>query len=245
MSEYCVYMHKTPNGKVYIGITSLNPLERWRNGSGYYNNHHFRNAIKKYGWDNIEHLIISTGLDKEAACTLEKELINQYDSTNCNKGYNHSTGGEFPTAGLKITEEQKKKISNALRGSKSYWYGKHLPKDVKNKIAAAHKGKHLSSEHKAKISKSGGKNKPWLGKKQPSELVAKRTAKMMGHEVSKETRKKLMIANGTKIICVETGVIFHSICDAARKMGVNQSCISAALIGRQKTSAGYHWEYLI
>lgn len=33
---YTVYMHQNKlNGKVYIGITSVPPQERWRNGQGY------------------------------------------------------------------------------------------------------------------------------------------------------------------------------------------------------------------
>ena len=35
MSEnYTVYMHRFPNGKVYIGITKQTVEERWRNGVG-------------------------------------------------------------------------------------------------------------------------------------------------------------------------------------------------------------------
>ena len=32
---YSVYMHITPSNKVYIGITSKAPEERWMNGRGY------------------------------------------------------------------------------------------------------------------------------------------------------------------------------------------------------------------
>lgn len=53
--SYTVYMHITPSGKMYIGITGRNPLKRWgSNGSGY-KGQAFSNAIKKYGWDNMEH----------------------------------------------------------------------------------------------------------------------------------------------------------------------------------------------
>lgn len=38
MSEnYKVYMHRFPNGKVYIGITNQPIKNRWRNGEGYKN----------------------------------------------------------------------------------------------------------------------------------------------------------------------------------------------------------------
>ena len=35
MDNYTVYMHISPSGKRYIGITSVKPKYRWRNGKGY------------------------------------------------------------------------------------------------------------------------------------------------------------------------------------------------------------------
>ena len=45
--SYCVYKHTCPNGKVYIGVTSQNPLRSWNNGNGYRGNEHFYRAIVK------------------------------------------------------------------------------------------------------------------------------------------------------------------------------------------------------
>lgn len=61
---YTVYKHTTPSGKVYIGATGQNPKHRWNNGKGYMHNRRFCDAIRKYGWGNIEHEVIRTGLDK-------------------------------------------------------------------------------------------------------------------------------------------------------------------------------------
>ena len=47
-----MYKHTTPNGKVYIGITSQLSEKRWLSGHGYKGTY-FGNAIKKYGWKNI------------------------------------------------------------------------------------------------------------------------------------------------------------------------------------------------
>lgn len=113
---YCVYKHTAPNGKVYIGITSKNPCERWQNGHGYKSNIHFWNAIVKYGWDNFEHEIIFDGLTKEEACQKEIELIAEYKSNELNYGYNQSCGGECSTFGCKWTDEHKRKTSNSLKG---------------------------------------------------------------------------------------------------------------------------------
>lgn len=56
------------------------------------------NAIQKYGWENIEHIILKENLSFEDATDLEKVLIKKY-KTNCrrygnNYGYNMTDGGE-------------------------------------------------------------------------------------------------------------------------------------------------------
>ena len=83
-NNYCVYIHTTPSGKVYIGITNQKPTRRWRNGDGYRpkdgETTPFFSAIKKYGWDNIAHEIVKDGLTKEEACLLEIELIKKYNN---------------------------------------------------------------------------------------------------------------------------------------------------------------------
>ena len=60
---YTVYKHTSPSGKVYIGITSIDPAKRWK--QGYSHNKHFSMAIKKYGWENIKSEIIASGLTKK------------------------------------------------------------------------------------------------------------------------------------------------------------------------------------
>lgn len=110
---YSVYIHKCPNNKVYVGITSKPVNERWKNGKGYSNNKHFMQAIIKYGWDNIEHIVIADNLNKVDACKLEQTLIKQYNSNNREYGYNKSIGGELSSLGFHHTDEAKKKISIA------------------------------------------------------------------------------------------------------------------------------------
>ena len=51
-----VYIYTFPNGKKYIGQTAQ-PLEkRAKKGEGYKNSPAVYNAIKKYGWENIDFL---------------------------------------------------------------------------------------------------------------------------------------------------------------------------------------------
>lgn len=149
---YTVYKHTTPNGKVHIGTTRRKPELRWNNGKGYVHSKRFYNAISKYGWDNIEHEVISTGLDKEQAYAMEVELIAKYDATNPAKGYSMSTGGEYGGSGTHRSNETRRKISEAK---------KNLSVETRVKLSEARKkqtppmlGKHHSNETRRKISES-------------------------------------------------------------------------------------------
>lgn len=91
---YSVYIHKNKiNNKVYIGVTSKKPKQRWRNGKGYVNQRLFYSAIQKYGWDNFTHRILFKELTKEEAGKKEQELIDKYKSNIQEYGYNITKGG--------------------------------------------------------------------------------------------------------------------------------------------------------
>lgn len=71
-------MHVCPNYKKYIGITGRNPEYRWNEGKGYLANEYFTNAINKYNWRNIKHIILYQNLTKEEAEKKEIKLIAYY-----------------------------------------------------------------------------------------------------------------------------------------------------------------------
>lgn len=117
--KYIIYLHTFPNNKVYIGQTCRKLSLRWLNGKGYRENQpRIHNAIKKYGWNNIKHRILMKDLTLEEANYYEKELINFFDSTNKNKGYNISLGGE--NVGSK-SEESIEKWRQKVKGNKYPW----------------------------------------------------------------------------------------------------------------------------
>ena len=122
-NNYTVYLHLNKiNGKRYYGITSLKVEYRWNNGKGY-KEQYFARAINKYGWDNFEHIIIAKGLTKDDAGWIETVLIAEYDTTNPDKGYNITKGGEG-TKGVNprdyMTEEEllerDRKASESMKG---------------------------------------------------------------------------------------------------------------------------------
>lgn len=137
MKKFIVYCHTNKiNGKRYVGITSLEPSQRWKNGNGYYRNTHFYSAIQKYGWEEFSHEILFEDLTVEEACEKEIELIAKWDLCNSKKGYNNSYGGEHG----KMSEEAKARFSKKAKGN-GYWKGKTIPEEAKKKMSLVKKGK--------------------------------------------------------------------------------------------------------
>ena len=147
--KYIIYQHTTPSGKVYIGQTcQKNPNVRWSNGKGYKGCILFYRTIEKYGWNNIEHKILHTGLTKEKADILEKMYISFFKRKNIS--LNISDGGDG-AVGRIVSLETRQKMSEARKG-------KVLTAETRRKMSEYHKGKTLSLETKRKISE-GNKGK--------------------------------------------------------------------------------------
>lgn len=106
-NNYCVYIHLNKiNNKSYIGITSQNPIIRWQGGRHYKTCISFNRAIKKYKWENFEHIIFQDKLTHEEANKIERLLIKIFNTNNPLFGYNIKEGG---TSG-KHSESTKEKI---------------------------------------------------------------------------------------------------------------------------------------
>lgn len=229
-NNYKLYVHICPNGKRYYGITKLNINQRWQNGRGYKNNQHFMNAIEKYGWDNIEHIVLFDSLTECEAKELEQYYIQWYNTANRKYGYNISLGGESAN-GFHHSEESKRKISDSLKGENSYWYGKQF-----------------SDEHKQNLSKNHanvkGANNPFYGK---GYLIAGTNHPMYGKHHSDETKKKISDAKkglfigennpmARTVICVTTGKIFSTIKEGADYYNINGANISQCCGGKRKSA---------
>ena len=135
MEKYYVYLHLNKiNNKKYYGITSEEKPEiRWQ--KGYSHNRHFSSAIKKYGWDNFEHIIIASNLTKLEAETMEQKLIAK-DKTNISEyGYNLTSGGGLGV--FKHSEESKRLMSEHTKGVLNPMYGKQHSEQTKTKISKA------------------------------------------------------------------------------------------------------------
>lgn len=88
---YSVYMHVTPEKKLYIGMTQDTEQRYGYKGNGYREQTDFIKAIKKYDWSNIDHRVIASNLSKEEAEKLEHEAIVTLNTKE--NGYNRNDGG--------------------------------------------------------------------------------------------------------------------------------------------------------
>ena len=217
---YTVYQHKNKiNGKIYIGITSQKPEQRWGSqGCNYKSSPHFYSAIQKYGWDNFEHNILFTDLTKEQACLKEQELIKEYNSMNREFGYNSTSGGDIFT----MNEETKQKISQAMIGNQN-GLGHPCSEEKKEKISNAQKGRKFTEEHKQKLSEAA-KNR---------------------HVPCSEEKKQILKEKSHKksVYCEELDKIFESVQECSRQLGIPATSISKLCNGRGKTLKGYHLRY--
>lgn len=190
--RYTVYMHISPSGKRYVGITMHEVEKRWKRG--YSHNSYFNNAILKYGWNNFEHIIVAENLSHDEACKMEIELIAKYQSNQHDYGYNCSSGGECSGVGVKhiVSEETRKRMSEAHMGLQSGMKGKHHTEESKEKNRIAHLGKSPSEETRKKLSKAN------RGRKMPDGFGERVSKTMTGRKLSEEHKKKLSEAKKGK-----------------------------------------------
>lgn len=125
--DYCVYVHTFPNGKRYVGITKQTPERRWKNGHAYQNQRVVWNAINKFGWHNIKHDVLYTGLTEFEACAIEQKLIADWRTTERAFGYNVAFGGQTGWVGMHHSEETKKKMSESHKGKNTWAKGSKKP----------------------------------------------------------------------------------------------------------------------
>ena len=227
---YTVYMHITPSEKVYIGITKQNPVKRWLNGKGYKKQEYFYNAINKYGWDNIEHKILFSGLTKKEAEEKEIELIQKYKSNNREYGYNIQNGGNT-TGKLDAQTIEKIRAANT---------GKHHTKTTCEKLSKIQAERWKNEEYRKQQVEIRKGLTPWnKGKTTPDEIKEKLSAAKLGKYVGGKHW------NAKKVKNIDTGRIYDSLADIARELNIaNASHIVAVCKGTRATAYGYKWEYI-
>ena len=88
-----VYIYTFPNGKKYVGQTSVPLEQRASRGDGYVNSPAVYNAIKKYKWQNLKIETFPCSSKKEMN-ELEQYYIKLYRTNEKEYGYNLTIGGD-------------------------------------------------------------------------------------------------------------------------------------------------------
>jgi group I intron endonuclease len=183
----------------YIGV-SVDHVVRWREHKNCPSNAHLKNAINKYGWDNLVREVILIA-DTDYCLTVEAKL-----RPTANLGWNIAAGGGKPPVtrwnlGKPHNDETRAKISRNRKGKKhtpemqerlninllfgektrfekghvSWNAGKQFSKESIGKMRQAKRGKKFSDEHKLKLSEA-----------------------KKGQTLSLETRQRISLANKGK-----------------------------------------------
>ncbi len=227
----------TLNQKSYIGLftgESINLKKRkWEHKTDALNkrdNGYFHNAIRIYGWENVQWEILEDEIT-DIKVLNERETFNilKYDTFKPN-GYNLTLGGDG-LYGLKHTEETKRKIGlkhkgkivsketiektketlrNRTKEQKEFFREKSskahkgikISLEQRKKISNTLKGRIFSEEHKAKLREARKKQiPPTLGWKMPQSIKDKLSERMKGNKWncgkhhSEETKRKISESN--------------------------------------------------
>lgn len=182
---YCI--KNINNGKVYIG-QSCNIENRWKKhkselNRNVHNNKHLQNAWNMYGADSFEFSVLEECKENEMD-DLERKYISLYKATDRRFGYCEMDGGQ-----LHRHHSQESRIKCGIKN-----IGRKLKPELIENLRRINTGKHLSEEHKKKISESN------LGRKNPH------------------------VGNNCKpVVCINTQQIFKSCRDAAIWCGLKST----------------------
>lgn len=197
-------------GKVLIGsskdIQTRFRTHKTRLVNGKHANSHIQAAWLKYGREDFEVRVLEECLFDELIAK-EDEWMDRYDSLDNSSGYNMR--GATPRSyisevtrrkmseshkGGSISEEQRKKISIALKGRPSSRLGKHQPEEFVRQLSRRMLGNHYtlgktgfrhSEESKRRMSIA------CTGRKHSEETKRKLSVSHVGKKMSEDNREKL------------------------------------------------------
>lgn len=230
------------NGKKYVGQTAR-PLAQ-RISEHMNSDYPIGLAIKKYGINNFDVEVLAEGATIEELCKLERLYIAAFKSNDPEYGYNLTEGGEH-IAGWHHTAQGRANISAALAG-------KPFTEDHKQKLREANLGeknpmygKHLTDEHKAKLSAAlSGENNPLYGIPRTDEVKAKISETKKNNPISEESMAKIRAAASIPVLCEQTGVIYSSITEAAKAIGVSRPAVAYVCHGKMKSIKGLTFRFV-
>lgn len=235
MKEYYIYLTTNLiNNKKYIGQHYGERNDSYL-GSGVL----IKKAIEKYGNNNFKKEILKVCLNREELNYWEQYYINLHNAINDENYYNLIEGGIHTNSFINWnqylkdhSEEAKKFYKKNYENLKNYRENnpeKYYQTNIIPFLEGAKKWRETHQEEiKQHMKKVNQKKEEW-----------QLTHKEEHQQQIDKWRQAGSIANSQKILCITTGEIFESQCEAARHFNIQQGNISKCLKGERK-SAGKH-----
>jgi group I intron endonuclease len=209
---YCIRNIQT--GSEYIG-SSVDVHKRWNthkwNLEKRHNlNPHLQNAWNKYGENAFIFEVIeeTTNLNNREMywinerkpkmnCTnvILRNDPDEFGFTRSEETRKKISEAQLGISRRPLTDAEKKKLSESLKGKSGYWKGKKFSDETKKKLSLVHAGKPHTEEHKQNLSEARKRflNSP-EGKehcKHLSELYRGKPGSSTGHHFSEEYKKNM------------------------------------------------------
>lgn len=227
---FYVYVHsKATTGEVfYVG--------KGQQGRAWFvatRSKHWKNVARKYG---VEVRIVIEGIPESFAHDVERQLIALYGRADLGLGplINLTDGGEGASGAIR-SEEDRQKMSARRAGRKPHPNAIAAVKSesTRAKMSAAKKGRPASEA--ARESRKIAMNRPEVKEK------------LRAAQAGRVTPAQLAASGARSVICVETGMAFISLAEAARWIQSTGKKTSPASIGRScatgyKRAGGYLWK---
>lgn len=237
MDNYTVYCHTSPSGKKYVGITSTSPEKRWSRGNGYKKNFHFWRAIQLYGWDSFTHEILVQHITYEQAADLERYLIEIWNLTDPQNGYNLSKGDR---AGF--SEETRHKMSEAQKGNKNS-VGRTYSDEEKKRISESLRRYYSSHDGTMK----GCSHSEETKKKLRERIISEETKRKQSQNHADFSGEKNPSAKAIVRIDPRDGTTkYYAYATlASKELNIDLSSIIKCCNGKvgHKTAGGFIWQY--
>ena len=180
----------------------------WGSGSAIWA-HVLKKHIDKYptNWNKLikrEILLVMSSYSPKSLNRMERYWIKKakahysFKVGGCNFLWGEARGDDWvnamkiPEIRAKVSAKNRISLKGKLAGDKHWNYGKHRPKEVREKISEAHKGKTLSEETKLLLSEMRkGKPKSKSHKKKIGDAQRGRKSTHFGKHLPKEQREKI------------------------------------------------------
>ena len=256
------------NGKCYIG-QSKDIIKRWKTEYKWYHiNKHLQAAFNKYGFENFDFEIIE---ECEPGLLNEREQfwISIYNSFDRNFGYNKTLGGAgTPGRTFVMTEETKNKIRLANTGHK---FTSEQLEEFRNIIRDNQIVVYCYETNKYYTSIANAARELNICKEAIRHVITGESKQAINYRFCKITDNinefitncqqvdiyikennlslkqyylKIGISSRKAVKCIETGIIYNSITNAAKKTRLNECCISKCCNKTQTNCNGYHFEFV-